>query len=351
MPITPLNNKLTLLICQKIITETADVKTFIFSLSKPLNFIAGQHLKFTLMINGKKHPCCYTLSSAPGDTEYISITIKRIPDGIASNYFHDHFAVGNTIKAQAPSGDFHLPESIPNKILLLSAGSGITPMLSMLRFMVAAQVKNQIIFFHSARTEHDLIAKAEIETLAKQHGNCQIVYTLTQASSAQWRGYQGRMSKNMVANIAKLIDHNVFVCGPKSFRQTAQKLLREFGLKRENYHYESFGERSATQEVTPQRQTNQFIKTKINLHFSKWQKNYVGNTKETLLEQGEAAGLILPYSCRGGCCGSCKAKLIKGEVKELSKDGLSKEEQQQGYILLCSCIPLSDVEVAHDNRR
>jgi ferredoxin len=87
------------------------------------------------------------------------------------------------------------------------------------------------------------------------------------------------------------------------------------------------------------------------LYFSKWQKHYQGNNHETLLTQGENAGLIIPYSCRAGCCGSCKAKLISGQVKQLATDGLSKDEQQQGYILLCSCLPLSDVSIEHDQRR
>jgi ferredoxin-NADP reductase len=346
-----MNNQLTLLICQKIITETHDVKTFIFSLSKPFHFLAGQHIKFTLTINNKQHHCCYTLSSDPNNTDYISITIKRVIGGIASNYFHDSFAIGNTIKAHTPSGNFHLPETIPNKILLLSAGSGITPMLSLLRFMTSSHYNTQVVFLHSARTERDLIAKTEISALAKQHGNCQIVYTLTQDSSAQWLGYQGRLSKNMIANIHQLIDYDVFVCGPKLFRKTAQQLLRESGLKRENYHYESFGERPVTQTVAPKQHADVVIKTKPKLHFSKWNKHHIGNAKDTLLEQGEAAGLILPYSCRGGSCGSCKAKLISGEVTGESTEGLSQEEQDQGYILLCSCTPLSDVEVAHDKRR
>ncbi|HBY88761.1 MAG TPA: hybrid-cluster NAD(P)-dependent oxidoreductase, partial [Colwellia sp.] len=83
-------------------------------------------------------------------------------------------------------------------------------------------------------------------------------------------------------------------------------------------------------------------------YFSRWKKRYQGNQQDSLLDQGEAAGLILPYSCRGGCCGSCKAKLISGQVKQNSTDGLSASEQQQGYILLCSCNALTDVEISHE---
>lgn len=95
--------------------------------------------------------------------------------------------------------------------------------------------------------------------------------------------------------------------------------------------------------MAPQNSSN-----KVSIKFSRWNKQFQGNKQDSLLEQGEAAGLILPYSCRGGSCGSCKAKLINGEVKQNATHGLSSIEQQQGYILLCSCEALTDVEVSHE---
>jgi len=344
--------------CTKIIIQTHDVKTFIFSITPALSitYLAGQHINFSLVIKGQLRNCCYTLSSSPTNTKQVSLTIKRIGDGIISNYFHDFFSVGDIIQANAPSGEFHLPQQIPKKVLLLSAGSGITPMLSMLRYMSVIGTSNKIVFFHSAHSEQDLIARIAIDNLACQHGNCQVIYTLSQQVKPQWQGYQGRLNQRMLANIPQLDQFDVYVCGPKEFRQNAQQLLRGLGVKRENYHYESFGERPIEKVVVNpaiavQHNKNIPIKAKPNLYFSKWHKHHQGNNHETLLTQGENAGLILPYSCRAGCCGSCKAKLINGEVKQLTTDGLSKAEQQQGYILLCSCLALSDVTIEHDQRR
>jgi len=89
-------------------------------------------------------------------------------------------------------------------------------------------------------------------------------------------------------------------------------------------------------------------KTKVSINFSRWNKEYKGNKQDSLLDQGEAAGLILPYSCRGGSCGRCKAKLISGQVEQNTTDGLSESEQQEGYILLCSSTALTDVEISHE---
>jgi len=356
------------IICQKIKTETHDVKTFIFSYPQSLSaqefcYEAGQHINFTLNIGGQDHHGCYTLSSSPTKYDFISITIKRIPGGLISNYFHDHFQVGQSIITKNASGNFYLPEPPHQRILLLSAGSGITPMLSMLRFMVDRQCTNQVIFLHSAHSETDLIARSEIDNLARQHGRCKVVYTLTQTMTSRWQGFQGRITEQMFRGIPQLTSYHVFTCGPKLFRQTAQHIFKTLGLPRNNYHFESFGERNTLRKnniLETIEKTNKMIepmpktpqvnqkKNKVSLHFSRWNKTYQGNTQESLLDQGENAGLILPYSCRGGSCGSCKAKLISGEVKQSSTDGLSVDEQQQGYILLCSCNPLTDIEVSHE---
>ena len=103
-----------------------------------------------------------------------------------------------------------------------------------------------------------------------------------------------------------------------------------------------------SQKVKPQNLEHQSSKAKVSIYFSRWKKRVQGNKQDFLLDQGEAAGLILPYSCRAGSCGSCKAKLISGQVQQNSTDGLSASEQQQGYILLCSCNALTDVEVSHE---
>lgn len=347
-------NKTMQLTCQKIVTETHDVKTFVLTWpgTSKITQLAGQHINLLVDIFGTEQPCCYTIASNPTTQNQISLTIKRVPNGKVSNFFHDHVKIGTTVKARAPSGNFHLPNIPPKKVLLLSAGSGITPMLSMLRFMVDQQTNNQIIFFHSAHSERDIIARDEVDFLAKQHGNCQIIYTLTQQKNKQWSGYKGHLSELMLTNIKSLTQYNVYVCGPEGFRNTAQKHLRQLGLSKEQYHYESFGSKKA---VAPIPKNTEVIRPaankKLTIHFEKWNKDYQpqnhSSNPKTLLENGEDAGLILPYSCRAGMCGNCKAKLISGEVKQSSTDGLTEQEKQEGYILCCSSIAMGDVVIKH----
>ena len=329
------------LTCVKIIDETHDVKTFVFKPSQPTHYIAGQHLPFSLLINGEKTSAIYTLSSSPTRANFLSITVKRVTGGKVSNYLHDSFNVGNTIEAKPPAGNFHLEQINGDKLLMLSAGSGITPMLSMLKAMVDNGLDNDLYFMHSARSAKDLIAKDEISSLARQHGNCRISYTLTQQTKPNWQGHQGRLNKSMLETIPDIAERHVLACGPQPFRESAQQLLLSLGVPAERFHYESFGVRKKTAEPASQPKPQN-----LTILFDSWDKLVKGNNQQSLLEQGEHAGLILPYSCRGGMCGSCKVKLVSGEVKQLADDGLMDSEKSEGYVLACSCVPQSDVVIS-----
>ncbi len=353
----PLSSPLLSLTCINIIEETHDVKTFVFksNTKDTVQYLAGQHLPIEIDINGESVERNYTLSSSPSRPASLAITVKRVNDnhmaGIVSNYLHDNIALGSEINAKPPQGKFHLGKQ-SNPVLLLSAGSGITPMLSMLRDLTDNCVDLDIAFFHSAQTQADLIAVDEIAILAKQHGQCRVDYTLTKQATEQWSGYRGRLSKDMLANIPDVISRQVFVCGPLAFRQHAQSLLAELNLANAQLHFESFGQRQRQEQQQPADiqeakviKDTKVVKDKVQINFASWNTLYKGNTKDTLLDQAEAAGLILPYSCRGGMCGSCKVKLDDGTVEQLGQDGLSDAEQQQGYILACSCIPTSDIVI------
>ena len=344
------------LVCEHIYDETHDVKTFAFkakSGSLPENFQhyqAGQHLPFKLTIGGKTVNAIYTLSSSPTRSQTLTITVKRVPNGRVSNFLHDHFSVGSEIVAKAPNGKFHLGNISQQRILLLSAGSGITPMLSMLKALTDQCDKREVIFFHSARSDKDLIAFEEISALAKQHGNCKTHFTLTQSASPQWQDFQGHLSAKMLSVVPALANVDAMVCGPQGFRDSAKALLLAAGLPESQFHFESFGKRLSDKKPEVET-TSTPIPSQVNIRFDSWDKTVIGNSKESILEQGEAAGLIMPYSCRGGMCGSCKVKLDSGEVRELASDGLMPGDKAQGYILACSCVPKSDIVVSKVPRK
>ncbi|WP_432467529.1 MOSC N-terminal beta barrel domain-containing protein [Agarivorans sp. Z349TD_8] len=324
-----------LLKCIAIREETHDVKTFILEAPEGniCHYQAGQYIGIELEIDGSPVHRNYTLSSSPSRPLSLAITVKRVSNGLASNWLHDNLKPGMQLKALAPAGDFHLPASPSNKLLLLSAGSGITPMLSMLRYLSDINSQLDVVFLHSAHSEQDLIARAELEVLAQQMPHCSIRYSLSQSAQSTWQGYQGRLNRGMLLDIEDLELRSVFVCGPQGFMDSAKQQLLALGVHPDDYFSESFGH-----------QISDSVESKsINILFDSWDSHVQGNNQQSILEQAEQAGLNLNYSCRGGFCGACKVKLESGEVSILEDSGLNDEEKQQGYILSCSCIPQTDL--------
>ncbi|MFT6915356.1 MAG: hypothetical protein ACJAWL_001661 [Motiliproteus sp.] len=325
--------------CVAIRNETADVKTFSFRLLDAFlpRYLPGQFICLELELEGEPLHRNYTLSSSPSRPDLLSITVKRVEGGRVSNWLNDRLRVGDKIRARAPAGEFHCEAAPLDRLLLLSAGSGITPMLSMLRWMTDLQLDNDIVFLHSGHSEADLIARQEIELLAKQHGRCQVLYTLTQAKQGDLRGFRGRLDRSMLDTVSKLSGRQAYVCGPHPFMQQAKTQLLALGLPEDQYFEESFGIRDGDPGTVPA------APQKVSILFDSWDTMAEGDTRQTLLEQAEHAGVEIPFSCRGGFCGSCRVKLESGEVEVLADAGLSEADKADGYILACSCRPKSDL--------
>jgi len=338
---TPIpSSKLLKLRCVQVIDETPDVKTFRFHITngQPVDYLPGQFLTLQLEIKGKPVSRCYTLSSSPSHDGHLSITVKRVEDGQISNWLHDQLIVGSELDALSPSGEFHWQAAgDTDKALLLSAGSGITPMLSMARYLSDTQHPARLMFFHSARTEADLICRPELDLLSQQNPQLSVHYTLTGETTPDWQGLTGRLDKEqLLALVPDLTDYTLFVCGPGKFMESAKQLLTELGVSAERYFEESFGQPPATSEGEG---------TEISLLYNSWDTQIVGNNRHTLLEQGEEAGLSMAHSCRAGICGICKVRVASGEYQVITNGPLSEQEKANNMVLACSCVPQSDMVI------
>lgn len=329
------------LLCVAVQQESHDVKTFRF-VAKPeqrFHYQAGQYISVSMEIDGHPVSRSYTLSSSPSRPDLLSITVKRVAQGKASTWLHDHFTVGDSLQAQPPAGQFHLERAANAPLLMISAGVGVTPMLSMLRQISDTHQAKDVIFMHSAKQPQDLLCQAELAFIATLQPQIQWQYFLTQTSVAQAKalGHQaGRITQQDLATITDLTERQVFVCGPNEFMAQIKQNLLALGLPEAQYFEESFGQFASAD--SPQ-QSCQIL-------FDSWDTMVTGDNQQSVLEQAENAGLSLPYSCRGGMCGACKVRLESGEVTVLSDSALSAEEQAQGIILACSCVPKNDLVIS-----
>jgi len=366
--------------CVQINVETPDVKTFRF-VAEPavlFDFKPGQFVSLTLPIqhpnqsSKKSRPVTrsYSISSSPSRPHTLDITVKRVgaasddlPPGLVSNWLHDHLEVGMTLPMQGPFGDFNCVDHPAQKLLLVSAGSGITPMMSMAQWLSDSPqerlgqraANTDITFVHTARTPQDIIFRQRLELLAAQHPNFKLAFSLTKSSpSTPWFGYRGRLSSAMLTAICPdYADRTAFVCGPDGFMRSTKELLQEMGFPMENYFEESFGAPS-TQKRTVSEPKNA-MKGKESLlapqekcdrivEFSASGKQVDCDEEDTLLDAAEQAGVTVASGCRMGSCGACKQQLKAGDVAyDMEPKGLSERDRAEKRVLTCIAKPVGKV--------
>ncbi|BBD70618.1 hypothetical protein NIES4072_69850 [Nostoc commune NIES-4072] len=369
--------------CVAIIDETDDVKTFRFAADPPILFTyqPGQFMTLNLEINDKLVKRSYSISSTPSRPHTLEITVKRVPappdvldvaPGLVSNWLHDNLRVGSEIKVSGPLGKFTCFANPSEKLLFISAGSGVTPMMSMSRWMMDTAADCDIVFFHCARSPRDIIYRQELELISSRQPKFRLAIAITRPEAGQaWYGFMGRLNEQMLYAIAPdFWQRTVYVCGPSPFMQGVKTMLEQIGFPMQNYYEESFGgaKKSKPQpSVPPQVVTEQVTKVttvvpkpvistpvtppvkttgSFTLVFSKSGKEITCTGEEPILELAEQEGVAIDSSCRSGVCGSCKTRKLQGEVKYLGEpDALDESEQEEGYILACIAHPRGRVAI------
>ncbi|MER2494730.1 hybrid-cluster NAD(P)-dependent oxidoreductase [Vibrio neptunius] len=292
----------------------------------------GQHLPISVDIDGEKFARRYTLSSSPSRPSRLAISVKRIDGGQVSNWLNDNLKVGDTLTCENPDGSFHLGNKHDQPILLLSAGSGVTPMLSMLRYLSDHDQADDVIFYHQCRSIEDIPCKEELDRYKRKHPSLRVLISLSQPP-LDWFGLKGRLTTAHLKQIENLEQRQVFVCGPDGFMQKAKNLLLKKGLPEEYYHQEAFSVSRTT--------TQPFKQVQISVNG----QPFVGNNQQPLLEQAEDAGIPIAHSCRAGLCGACRVTIESGKVHQPDVPGLQDHEINMGVALACCCIPETDIDV------
>ena len=347
-----------------IIQETHDVYTFRFQGNPLCRFVywPGQFCTLVLNINGKKVRRSYTISSPPSRPFVLEITVKRVPGGFVSNWLADNLKIGDRVDIAGPKGKFCLmPGKIPPKILLIAAGSGITPIMSMVRWLCDISANVDIRFFYSARSPYDIIFRNEIELLTSRYKMFEpVIITSTRSGGGGWTGLRGRINREMLEMVTPDIhERQIYMCGPPGFMETAKKILTEPILgqpfKLSNLHIESFsGIRTSTEakattspktaavSLAQPPQAEETPAVSLTVEFAGSGKKVATDGKTPLLDIAEEQDIDLDYGCRSGSCGVCKARLLKGNVDMETDEGLEPEEKDDGYILTCVATPLTD---------
>ncbi len=284
-------------------------------------FRAGQHVPLSVEIAGVRHTRLYSPSSAPADAR-VTLTVKRHPGGRVSGHLHDRLACGDVVELGRPLGDAVLPDPVPPKVLLIGGGSGITPLMSIVRDVVDRGLATDVVVANYASTAPELIFADELQALERRRPNLHVALHATRAS--------GRFCASHVDSFAAdAAERCTFACGPLGFVEAVHGVWRDRGYPT-SPRSEAFAAAAAVDEAPD-----------VALRFVRSSREVRGTSRRTLLAQAEAAGLRPPSGCRMGICLSCTCRKRTGTVKNLVDGAVSAEPDED--VRLCISVPLTDV--------
>lgn len=295
-------------------------------------FRPGQHVQFGVEVDGTRKIRCFSVSSSDAHTKQFSVSVKAHPDGYVSQFLHNELAAGTLIHLSAAEGEFVLPENVPDNILLLSGGSGITPVMSMLRSLRDRGHRGRVTFLHYARSRDDEMFADELDDIAAECDFARIVrvYTRMPAPGAD---LDGRFTVDHLKQLD--IDPSAtptWLCGPAGLIATVTDAYRELAAEN-NLHSEYFKVPSVDLDAADATGTISFAGSQISAQ----------NSGATILEQAEDSGLTPEFGCRMGVCNTCAVKKECGAVRHVISGDVSADTDET--IKVCVHVPVGDVTV------
>jgi ferredoxin-NADP reductase len=313
--------------------QTPDSKTLRFAIAgeQKLNARPGQFLTFSFLFDGKKVARSYSICSSAARSGYVEITPKRVSQGCVSVFLNDRASTGMTVEANGPFGNFCLDERTHRNVVFLAAGSGITPMVAMLRYIDDLCLDTTVTLLYCVRTRNDVMFQGELEELRTRLKSFQY-HLLLSHPHAEWSGPRGHVSREFIDHAIKdLATPDFFLCGPPPFMEASRAILTGLGVKPDRIRQESFGSslpKSAHSESTG-------LDLGVTVEFARSGKTCTVQSGQTLLQVSEEHGVGIPSFCRQGQCGTCKTKLLAGHVRMDAEEGLDPESRSQGFVLTC----------------
>lgn len=342
----PITDATILLRVRHIIIESYDIRTFVFEKTDggKLDYQAGQFLTFLIDMHGHEVRRSYSMSSAPDVDAYPSITVKRIPNGEISRFWIDFVHEGDIFTALPPAGRFTLEKSSgePRDIVLIGAGSGITPLFSILKHVLSSEPDDKVTLIYANRNESSTLFMEQIAIWEKRFPERLRVIHIHSQPSDRWNGIRGRINntrlEQMISKSLFYAPENArfFICGPFELMRSAEITLHYMGFGKDQIRRENFVIRN------PPPMTRVELPHYISLIFKNKNYNLYVPEDKTILQAALEAGIHLPYSCKGGSCATCAGICTTGSVYMTINDVLTDGDLAQGWILTCTAYPEDD---------
>ncbi|MCT4684465.1 MAG: hybrid-cluster NAD(P)-dependent oxidoreductase [Roseicyclus sp.] len=338
------------LVCCSVVPEAPNTATFSFVAASGAQFRyePGQFLTLELPVPGGTVWKTYTISSSPSRPLTIGVTVKAQANSVGTRWMLDHLKPGMRIKATGPAGLFTLPRGEKKKYLFISAGSGITPSLSMTTYLFDRGTDIDVVFVNCARRPQDIIARQRLEQMASRVPSIKLFFIVEEDDPYRvWTGLRGQLNQLMIGLIAgDYLEREVYCCGPEPFMNAVREMLIALGYDMDRYHQESFVAPVKTKEQLPEHDDLVPDETAgASVGFSRSGVTAECTETDTLLAVARGAGIVIPSGCTFGVCGTCKVKKTSGEVHMVHNGGISEDDIEAGYILACCSKPIGAVEI------
>ena len=344
----PWSDRLHLLECLSAIPEAPEVMTFTFRSDREnwFRYLPGQFISLELPAGPEPVMRTYTLSSSPSRPFSIAVTVKAQKGSLGTRWMFENLRPGMRIRALGPLGDFSHIRHPGEKYLFVSAGSGITPMMSMTRYMSDTAPLSDITFINCSRSPSDIIFRSELEYLARFMPSLDLGFIVERCGRTDlWSGLKGMIDKAKVALLAPdFMDRTIFCCGPEVFMEAVRSMLDAHGFDMSRYHQESF---QPAQAPTPLAEVSDDAVSEAGttIRFSLAGKDAACTPGQTILQAARAAGVRIAAACESGLCGTCRVMKLSGEVEMHHNGGILDDEIEEGFVLACCSRPRTDVEI------
>ncbi len=349
---------------QKIIRETDDCVQIRFEIpashKQDFQFTPGQYLTLEHSIHGESVRRSYSICSTPSDT-YLAVAVKQIPDGRFSTFANNTLAAGDILNSLTPDGNFTIQDPEDQEFMFIAAGSGITPIMSMISTLLATNPRADVTLMYGNKRTSSIIFQEALEDLKNEYmDRFNLIHVLSQELSESDLN-NGRIDAQkckviLEKSIAREQLEGVYLCGPSQMIMDIRDYLTtEGGITEEKVHYELFNTENLSDNSDYQKNlsSDKKLAEKVcKVTIDSDSRSYKLDLKyggETILDAALKTGADLPFACKGGVCCTCRAKLLKGEVDMEKNYALEPEELEQGFILTCQAHPKSDeVHVSFD---
>jgi len=336
-----------------IIAETHDANTVVFEkpAGESFDYQPGQYLTLKFDVKGESVRRAYSLCSSPVTDPHLAVTVKRVENGIVSNHIGDNLKTGDSVEVMPPMGNFavQLDASKSHHYVLLGGGSGITPLMSIIKSVLLKEANSKLTLVYANRDEQSIIFHTELKELAAQNGDrLKVIYSIDQVSPT-WTGLTGLPTRQTLLGLlndiagSDQLAKSYWMCGPQGMMTEAEAALGFLGIQKNDIKKESF-----TAKVTEPKETSGEAVGEGTPGDYAITVTLDGETKEVMVKQNQTIleavlddGMDPPYACQMGVCCTCRALVSTGKVTMEEDDGLSDAEIQEGYVLTCQAHPMT----------